>query len=84
VLDSIRARGQLRVGYLPNALPFAFFNEQRELVGYDIELAHQLANDLRRAAGTRAVDRAATDHDLARRLLRHHHVGRAGHDRPRE
>jgi Na+/H+-dicarboxylate symporter len=47
VLEAIRARGRLRVGYLPNALPFAFFNERRDLVGYDVELAHQLAKELR-------------------------------------
>ena len=47
VLETIRARGRLRVGYLPNALPFAFFNQRHELVGYDIELAHQLAGELR-------------------------------------
>ncbi len=47
VLDTIHARTQLRVGYLPNALPFAFFNERGDLVGYDIELAQQLASELR-------------------------------------
>jgi Na+/H+-dicarboxylate symporter/ABC-type amino acid transport substrate-binding protein len=47
VMESIRSRRRLRVGYVPNALPFAFFNERRELVGYDIELAHHLAGELR-------------------------------------
>lgn len=46
VLDTIHSRGRLRVGYLPNALPFAFFNSRGQLVGYDIELAHQLASEL--------------------------------------
>jgi Na+/H+-dicarboxylate symporter/ABC-type amino acid transport substrate-binding protein len=46
VLETIHARGRLRVGYLPNALPFAFFNSRDQLVGYDIELAHQLASEL--------------------------------------
>jgi ABC-type amino acid transport substrate-binding protein len=46
VLETIHARGRLRVGYLPNALPFAFFNSRDQLVGYDIELAHQLAGEL--------------------------------------
>ena len=36
----------LRVGYLPDALPFAFINEQGDLVGFDIELAHHLAGEL--------------------------------------
>jgi len=46
VLETIHARGRLRVGYLPNALPFAFFNARNQLVGYDVELAHQLASEL--------------------------------------
>ncbi|HET7217897.1 MAG TPA: cation:dicarboxylase symporter family transporter [Vicinamibacterales bacterium] len=46
VLDAIRSRGRLRVGYLPDSLPFAFFNERDELVGFDVELAHGLAREL--------------------------------------
>jgi Na+/H+-dicarboxylate symporter len=46
VLTSIRSRGRLRVGYLPNALPFAFFNERDDLVGHDVELADHLATEL--------------------------------------
>jgi Na+/H+-dicarboxylate symporter/ABC-type amino acid transport substrate-binding protein len=46
VLNAIHAHGRLRVGYLPRALPFAFFNERDELVGYDIELANYLASEL--------------------------------------
>ena len=45
-LETISARGVLRVGYLPGALPFAFMNQSGDLVGFDIELAHQLARDL--------------------------------------
>jgi ABC-type amino acid transport substrate-binding protein len=45
-LDVIAARGTLRVGYTPDALPFAFANERGEIVGFDIELAHRLASDL--------------------------------------
>lgn len=45
-LDRVRERGSLRVGYLPDALPFAFFNDAGELVGLDMELAHQLAREL--------------------------------------
>ena len=46
VLDAIRARGYLRVGYLSDSLPFAFFNARDELVGLDVELAHGLAREL--------------------------------------
>jgi ABC-type amino acid transport substrate-binding protein len=45
-LAAIDARKTLRVGYLPNALPFAFFNQRDELVGFDIELAHRLAREM--------------------------------------
>ena len=45
-LDAIRARGSLRVGYLPDSLPYAFFNARGDLVGYDVELANRLAIEL--------------------------------------
>ena len=45
-LETIAARSVLRVGYLPDALPFAFFNQAGELVGFDIELAHRLAREM--------------------------------------
>jgi Na+/H+-dicarboxylate symporter/ABC-type amino acid transport substrate-binding protein len=56
-LDVIRARGALRVGYAPNALPFAFFNERQELVGLDVEMAHRLAAELRVRAEFVPVER---------------------------
>ena len=40
------ARAACGSGYLPDALPFAFFNSTDELVGFDIELAHRLAGEL--------------------------------------
>jgi ABC-type amino acid transport substrate-binding protein len=46
-LERIRQRGALRVGYFPEALPFAFSNDAGDLVGFDVELAHALARDLR-------------------------------------
>jgi Na+/H+-dicarboxylate symporter len=45
-LDDITTRNVLRVCYLPAAMPFAFFNERGDLVGFDIELAHRLAREL--------------------------------------
>jgi Na+/H+-dicarboxylate symporter/ABC-type amino acid transport substrate-binding protein len=45
-LEAIKARALLRVGYLPDALPFAFFNRDGVLVGFDIELAHRLAREM--------------------------------------
>jgi Na+/H+-dicarboxylate symporter/ABC-type amino acid transport substrate-binding protein len=46
-LQRIRDRGTLHVGYSPDKLPYAFRNEAGELVGFDIEMAHALARDLR-------------------------------------
>lgn len=46
VLDAIRTRGRLRVGYLADSLPFAFFNARGDLVGFDVELAHHMAAEL--------------------------------------
>jgi ABC-type amino acid transport substrate-binding protein len=45
-LAQIRARGVVRVGYLPDSLPYAFTNQQSELVGFDVEMAHHLAREL--------------------------------------
>ncbi len=45
-LQVIANRGTLRVGYLGDSLPFAFRNEQGEVVGFDVEMAHHLASDL--------------------------------------
>ena len=46
ILSNIKARGTLRVGYNAEALPFAFFNANGDLVGYDIYFAYRLAKDL--------------------------------------
>jgi ABC-type amino acid transport substrate-binding protein len=45
-LERIRARGSLRVGYVPDRLPFTFVNASHELVGMDVELAGRLAEDI--------------------------------------
>jgi Na+/H+-dicarboxylate symporter/ABC-type amino acid transport substrate-binding protein len=39
----IRDRGVLRVGYNDNNIPFVFFNGKGELVGYDVQMAYDLA-----------------------------------------
>jgi len=46
VLDRVRSRGILRVGYFDDSLPYAFRNAAGDLVGLDIEMAQQLARDL--------------------------------------
>ena len=44
-VERIRARNVLRVGYIPDRLPFAFVNATGELVGMDVELAGRLAQE---------------------------------------
>jgi Na+/H+-dicarboxylate symporter/ABC-type amino acid transport substrate-binding protein len=46
VLASIHARRSVRVGILPERLPFAYENKYGHLAGLDIEMAHRLARDL--------------------------------------
>ncbi|MDH3928817.1 MAG: cation:dicarboxylase symporter family transporter, partial [Deltaproteobacteria bacterium] len=45
-LKRILERGVLRVGYNPDRLPFTFFNNAGELLGFDVEMAHRLAKEL--------------------------------------
>jgi ABC-type amino acid transport substrate-binding protein len=46
LLGRVRRRGVIRIGFSEDKLPFAYFNSRQELVGLDINLAHQLARDL--------------------------------------
>jgi Na+/H+-dicarboxylate symporter/ABC-type amino acid transport substrate-binding protein len=46
VVDRIEKRGTLRVGYRRDDLPYVFSNADGELVGFDVEMAHQLAREL--------------------------------------
>lgn len=45
-LARIQKRKLLRVGYFRDWLPYAFHNQQGDLVGVDIEIWHQLARDM--------------------------------------
>jgi Na+/H+-dicarboxylate symporter/ABC-type amino acid transport substrate-binding protein len=45
-INVIQERGTLRVGYLPDRLPFAFRNKKGALVGFDMDLMHSLGRDL--------------------------------------
>ncbi len=46
VLERVRERGVLRVGYFDDSLPYVFFNQRGDLVGFDVEMARELARDL--------------------------------------
>ncbi|RJE71100.1 ABC transporter substrate-binding protein [Pseudoalteromonas sp. MSK9-3] len=45
-IEVIQKRNLLRIGYLVDNVPFSYFNQKNELVGFDISLAHRLADDL--------------------------------------
>jgi ABC-type amino acid transport substrate-binding protein len=45
-LERIERDSLLRVCYLPNSLPFAFVNAGSRLVGFDVEMAYELARQL--------------------------------------
>jgi Na+/H+-dicarboxylate symporter/ABC-type amino acid transport substrate-binding protein len=64
VLDRVRDRGVLRVGYFDDSLPYAFFNRRGELVGFDVEMAFQLARDLDVRAELVPVDRTVIEAGL--------------------
>ncbi len=46
MLEGIRQRGVLRAGYNPERLPFTFFNDEGNLVGFDVELLSLLASEM--------------------------------------
>lgn len=46
VMDRIQKRGTIRIGIFPDSMPYAYFNARQELVGFDIDMAHQLAADM--------------------------------------
>jgi Na+/H+-dicarboxylate symporter/ABC-type amino acid transport substrate-binding protein len=45
-LETILDRGLLRVGYRPDLVPCSFTNQAGQLVGFEVEMAHLLAEDL--------------------------------------
>jgi ABC-type amino acid transport substrate-binding protein len=60
----VRDRGRLRVGYFEDSLPYAFINRRGELVGFDVEMAMQLARDLGVKAELIPVNRSVLDAGL--------------------
>ena len=46
IAELIRQRGVLRVGVLPNRLPYVFVDRGGKLVGFDVEMAQLFARDL--------------------------------------
>ena len=70
-LAAIAARRTLRVGMLPDALPFAYRNSRNEMAGLEVAMMHQLARELGVALAFVPVAREALDRpDGATALLR--------------
>jgi len=46
LIEAVRARGRLRVGFVPSQAPYSHFNTKGELVGFDVEMAHALGREL--------------------------------------
>ncbi|WP_205959913.1 cation:dicarboxylate symporter family transporter [Flammeovirga aprica] len=46
ILDRIKRRGIIRVGFYENEIPFSYFNAKGELVGFGIDMAHVLGSVL--------------------------------------
>ena len=46
IVDRVRQRGILRVGYFDDSLPYAYQSRTGALIGFDVEMAMQLAADL--------------------------------------
>jgi Na+/H+-dicarboxylate symporter len=45
-LERVKARGIIRVGYDPERLPFSYTNVAGKLVGFDLDMAQRLAQEL--------------------------------------
>ena len=68
LLQRIRRRGIIRVGFNADKLPFAYFNAVGDLVGFDVNMAHALARDL----GVRIEFVPYSHETLARQLVDDH------------
>ena len=45
-LARIQARGRLRVGYMSDSLPYVYANSRGAMVGFDVDMAQQLAGEM--------------------------------------
>jgi ABC-type amino acid transport substrate-binding protein len=64
IVDRVRQRGILRVGYFDDSLPYAYESGAGELIGFDVEMAIQLAADLDVTAEFGRVPRTVLDTGL--------------------
>ena len=64
VLDGVRSRGRIRVGFLPDQRPYSHFNARGQLAGFDIDMAHELARELGVAVEFAPLERTRLAEDL--------------------
>jgi ABC-type amino acid transport substrate-binding protein len=64
IVDRVRQRGILRVGYFDDSLPYAYRSGAGELIGFDVEMAMQLAADLNVTAEFVRLPRTVLDSGL--------------------
>ncbi len=57
LLETVRERGRIRIGFVPGQRPYSHVNARGELVGFDVEMAHALALELGIAAEFAPVPR---------------------------
>jgi ABC-type amino acid transport substrate-binding protein len=63
-LQRIRESGVLRVGYDPDGLPFTYFSETGELIGFDVDMAQLLAREMKVKLEFVPIDRATLAEQL--------------------
>jgi Na+/H+-dicarboxylate symporter/ABC-type amino acid transport substrate-binding protein len=64
IVDRVRERGILRVGYFDDSLPYVYQSRAGALIGFDVEMAMQLAADLGVTAEFVNLPRAVLDTGL--------------------
>lgn len=47
VLDRIKSKGVITLGYRETSIPFSYLNEERKPIGYAIDLCHQVVEGVR-------------------------------------
>jgi Na+/H+-dicarboxylate symporter/ABC-type amino acid transport substrate-binding protein len=62
-VQRIKKRGMIRIGYDPEKMPFAYKNALGELIGFDIEMAYYLADDLQVDIEFILIDQALSLHE---------------------
>ncbi|MCG6935787.1 MAG: cation:dicarboxylase symporter family transporter [Proteobacteria bacterium] len=68
-LAQIRKRGVIRIGYYSDSLPYVFHNDNGDLVGFDVEMANELAKELDVSVEFVRIERSDSAHALGEGLI---------------